>query len=120
MGIADQDLALLLACAKSVVALKERMRASHWDKATHKSMELCGRTIGLIGWGTIDLRFAEMVDALGMRVLGVDPFARNLPSFVNQVDLQAIWREADMLSLHCLLTEDHRQLAECRHAASAA
>jgi D-3-phosphoglycerate dehydrogenase len=40
------------------VTLDERMRAGHWDKATHKSVELEGRTIGLIGLGAIGLRFA--------------------------------------------------------------
>ena len=46
-AVAEQALALLLACAKSVVALNERMHAGHWDKATHKSVELEGRTVGV-------------------------------------------------------------------------
>ena len=41
---AEQAMALLLACAKSVVDLNTRMHAGHWDKATHKSIELHGRT----------------------------------------------------------------------------
>ena len=45
-AVAEQALALLLACAKSVVQLNERMHAGHWDKPTHKSVELHGRTIG--------------------------------------------------------------------------
>ena len=73
-AVAEQALALLLACAKSVVALNDRMHAGHWDKASHKSVELEGRTIGVIGLGAIGLRFARMVDAIGMRVLGFDPF----------------------------------------------
>jgi hypothetical protein len=68
-AVAEQALALLLACAKSVVALDARMHAGHWDKATHKSLELGGRTIGLVGLGAIGLRFARMADALGMRVM---------------------------------------------------
>lgn len=39
-AVAEQALALTLACAKSVVGLNERMHAGHWDKATHKSIEL--------------------------------------------------------------------------------
>ena len=57
-AVAEQALALLLACAKSVVTLNERMHAGHWDKATHKSVELEGRTVGVIGLGAIGLRFA--------------------------------------------------------------
>jgi D-3-phosphoglycerate dehydrogenase len=64
-AVAEHALALLLACAKSVVALNARMHAGFWDKATHKSIELEGRTIGLIGVGAIGLRVARMAQAMG-------------------------------------------------------
>ena len=111
-AVAEQALALLLACAKSVPQLNERRHAGHWDKATHKSVELGGRTIGLVGLGAIGLRFAKMADALGMRVLGFDPFAKNLPDFVQAADLETIWRESDAISLHCPLTDDNRDLLD--------
>ena len=60
----------------------ERMHAGHWDKATHKSVELEGRTVGVIGLGAIGLRFARMADAMGMRVLGFDPYAKDLPAYI--------------------------------------
>lgn len=119
-AVAEQALALLLACAKSVVQLDARMHAGHWDKATHKSLELGGRTVGLVGLGAIGLRFAKMADALGMRVIGFDPFAKHLPDYVQSVPLETIWREADAISLHCPLTDENRgmlnaaTLAQCR------
>jgi len=109
-AVAEQALALLLACAKSVVALDARMHAGHWDKATHKSLELGGRTVGLVGLGAIGLRFARMADAMGMRVIGFDPFAKHLPAYVTAVDLETLWRESDAVSLHCPLTDDNRGL----------
>lgn len=84
-AVAEQAMALLLACAKSVVSLNARMHAGYWDKATHKSLELNGRCIGLIGLGAIGQRFARMCDAMGMKVLGFDPFAKNLPDFVRRL-----------------------------------
>ena len=119
-AVAEQALALLLACAKSVVHLNARMHAGYWDKPNHKSLELGGRTIGLIGLGAIGLRFAKMADALGMRVIGFDPFAKNLPSTIQPVPLVTIWKESDVISLHCPLTDDNWQminantLAQCR------
>ncbi|URI05956.1 3-phosphoglycerate dehydrogenase [Aquincola tertiaricarbonis] len=109
-AVAEHALALLLACAKSVVALDARMHAGHWDKATHKSVELEGRTIGLVGLGAIGLRFARMADAMGMRVLGFDPYAKDLPAYVQSVSLDTLWREADAISLHCPLTADNARL----------
>lgn len=119
-AVAEQALALLLACAKSVVGLDQRMRAGHWDKSTHKSLELGGKTIGLIGLGAIGQRMAAMAHGLNMRVIGFDPYAQNLPDHIAGVPLEQIWREADVVSLHCPLTEDNRglvnaaTLAQCR------
>jgi len=119
-AVAEQALALLLACAKSVIELNARMHDGHWDKATHKSLELGGRTMGLVGLGAIGLRFARMADALGMRVIGFDPFARKLPDYIQSVELETIWRESDAVSLHCPLTADNRgllnaaTLAQCK------
>jgi D-3-phosphoglycerate dehydrogenase / 2-oxoglutarate reductase len=113
-AVAEQALALMLACAKSVVALDARMHAGHWDKATHKSLELAGRTVGLVGLGAIGLRFARMADAAGMRVIGFDPFAKNLPDYVKAVELEDVWRESDIISLHCPLTEDNRGLLNAK------
>lgn len=109
-AVAEQALALLLACAKSVPQLNARMHAGHWDKATHKSVELHGRTIGLVGLGAIGQRFARMCDAMGMQVIGHDPFARDLPDFIRRADLATVWRESDAISLHCPLTPENRGL----------
>jgi len=119
-AVAEQALALMLACAKSVVPLDARMHAGHWDKATHKSLELGGRTVGLVGLGAIGQRFARMAHAMDMRVIGFDPFAKNLPDSIQTVDLATIWRESDVVSLHCPLTDENRgmlnadTLAQCK------
>ena len=109
-AVSEQATALLLACAKSVVQLNTRTHAGHWDKATHKSIELDGRTIGLIGLGAIGQRFAKVAHALGMRVIGFDPYAAALPTYIESVSLETIWRESDAISLHCPLTPENRGL----------
>ena len=117
-AVAEQALALLLACAKSVVPLNARMHVGHWDKATHKSVELEGRTVGVVGLGAIGLRFARMADAMGMRVLGFDPYAKELPAHVERVDLDTLWRASDAISLHCPLTADNARLVNARTLAA--
>jgi D-3-phosphoglycerate dehydrogenase / 2-oxoglutarate reductase len=117
-AVAEHAMALLLACAKSIVPLNERMHAGHWDKATHKSIELEGRTVGVIGLGAIGLRFARMAHAMGMRVLGHDPYARDLPEYVEPVALEALWRESDAVSLHCPLTSDNTRFLNARTLSS--
>jgi D-3-phosphoglycerate dehydrogenase / 2-oxoglutarate reductase len=110
-AVAEHSLALMLAAAKSVIGLNERMHAGHWDKSTHKSLELRGKTVGLVGLGAIGLRFAMLCKALGMRALGHDPFAnpeRCKAAGVEIVDLATVLRGADVLSLHCPLTPENK------------
>lgn len=113
-AVAEQALALMLACAKSVVGLDGRMRAGHWDKSTHKSLELGGKILGLIGLGAIGRRMAAMAHGLDMRVIGFDPYAKDLPGYLNTVPLDAIWRDADVVSLHCPLTDENRGMVNAR------
>ncbi|MEJ8815863.1 hydroxyacid dehydrogenase [Variovorax ureilyticus] len=119
-AVAEHTAALLLACAKSTVQLDARMRDGHWDKSTHKSQELGGKTVGLIGLGAIGRRFARIADAMDMKVIGYDPNARDLPEYVEKVSLEDIWKRSDVVSLHCPLTDSNRAminaqvLAKCR------
>ncbi len=111
-AVAEHAWALILACAKSVPQLHGRMRAGHWDKAAHKTIELSGRTLGIIGLGEIGRRVAVIGQAMGMRVLAFDPFARTVPEGVELVELPALYRNADVVSLHCPLTDENRRMLD--------
>lgn len=117
-AVAEHALALLLACAKSVVELNGRMHQGHWDKATHKSVELAGRTVGVIGLGAIGRRFARMADAMEMCVLGFDPFAKDIPEYIKPAELATIWHESDAISLHCPLTIDNARMINAQTLAA--
>lgn len=107
-AVAEHSWALILACAKSVVPLDRRMQAGHWDKATHESLELAGRTLGLIGLGAIGRRVAVAGAAFGMTVIAYDPFAAAAPQGVGLTTLDEVIRASDVLSLHCPLTSENR------------
>jgi D-3-phosphoglycerate dehydrogenase len=109
-AVAEHTWALILACAKDVPALDRRMHEGHWDKATHKSLELRGRTLGLVGLGAIGARAATVGVALGMRVIAHDPFAASAPEGVELLPLAEVIAGADVLSLHCPLTKDNARM----------
>lgn len=111
-AVAEHAWALILACAKSVPQLDARMRAGHWDKAAHKTIELSGRTLGIVGLGEIGRRVAIIGQAMGMRVIAFDPFARAVPDDVDLVELPALYRSADVVSLHCPLTDENRRMLD--------
>jgi D-3-phosphoglycerate dehydrogenase len=109
-AVAEHTWALILACAKDVSTLDRRMHGGHWDKATHKSLELRGRTLGLVGLGAIGARVAAVGRAMDMRVIAHDPFAPAAPDSVELLPLADVIAQADVLSLHCPLTQDNANM----------
>lgn len=109
-AVAEHTWALILSCAKSIPTLDARMRAGHWDKATHKSLELHGKTLGVIGLGLIGRRVASIGIAFGMCVVAFDPFAKDAPAGVELRPLNEVFALSHVLSLNCPLTDDNRHL----------
>ena len=109
-AVAEHTWALILAAAKSVVKLDRRMREGHWDKATHKSFELRGKTLGVVGFGAIGRRVAQIGVAFGMTVLAFDPFAKEAMGGVSLVSLEELLARSHAVSLNCPLTEDNRHM----------
>lgn len=109
-AVAEHTWALILACAKSVPYLNHRMQQGHWDKPTHKSIELAGRTLGLVGLGAIGERVAQIGIAFGMHVVAHDPFRQTPPAGVRLCTLNDLVAAADVVSLHCPLTPENRNL----------
>jgi D-3-phosphoglycerate dehydrogenase len=107
-AVAEHTWALILACAKSVTELNDRMHAGHWDKATHKSLELDGLTLGLIGLGAIGARVAAIGIAMGMRVIVFDPYVKSSPAGTVLQTLDDVLSNSDVLSLHCPLTASNK------------
>ena len=109
-AVAEHAWALILACAKAVPRLDARMHAGHWDKAVHKSVELDGRTLGLVGLGAIGRRAAAIGAAFGMNVIAFDPYAKEAPAGVKLVSLGELYAQSDVVSLHCPLTAENRKM----------
>ncbi|MBB5391193.1 MULTISPECIES: hydroxyacid dehydrogenase [unclassified Herbaspirillum] len=116
-AVAEHTWALIFACAKNVTGLDRRMRQGHWDKSTHKSVELQGRTLGLVGLGAIGRRVALTALSLGMRVIAHDPFASQAPAGVELADLETVFAQSDVLSLHCPLTDENKRMVNAQSLA---
>ncbi len=82
----------------------------YWD---FPLVELAGLTMGIVGFGRIGRAAAELALAFGMKVLAYDPaLPADLPQGVEIVDLDAIFRRSDVISLHCPLTPETQQLVD--------
>ncbi len=109
-AVAEHSWALMLACAKNVVNVDRRMREGHWDKSTHRSLELRGKTLGVVGLGAIGRRVAGIGLAFDMQVLAFDPFAKSAPEGVTLVTLDDLYAASHVVSLNCPLTDETRHM----------
>lgn len=74
--------------------------------------ELEGKTIGIIGFGSIGHKVAEIAEIFGMRVLFNSKSPKDTPEFKNalQVDLDTLFKKADFVTCHCPLTDETTEL----------
>lgn len=82
-------------------------------------IELAGKTIGLIGFGRIGSRTAQVAQAFGMRVLAVGSGKKQPPEQegIEWVTLEELLRQSDVVSLHCPLTAATEGLIHARRLA---
>ena len=77
----------------------------YWDKPL---IELEGLTMGIIGFGKIGQATGELAYTFGMNVIAYDKFpTKSSPEWVKLVDLETVFKESDVISLHVPLTEDN-------------
>ena len=88
----------------------------YWD---YPLVELAGLTMGVVGFGRIGRATAGLALAFGMEVLACDPVVpADVPEGVEIVELEAIFRRSDVVSLHCPLTPETQQLVDQDRLAS--
>ena len=83
---------------------------SYWDTPLH---ELAGKTFGIVGLGNIGSRVAQIALAFGMKVVALTSKS-TLPAGIQKVSLDELLTTADVVSLHCPLTDTTRHLINAR------
>lgn len=116
-AVAEHIFALLLGLARKVTWLDRRLRAGHWEKHAGLGGELGGKSLGLLGFGRIGRRAAELGSAFRMTVLTHDrspdrpekqEAARRLG--VRFVGLEELFKSSDALSIQLPLNDESRDL----------
>lgn len=111
-SVAELTVGLMIAAARRVSWMDREIRHGRWPRA-QDGIELCGRTLGLVGFGQIGQRVARVALALGMQVRAFDPVMRG-GSPVEGVSLVASLHDllgaSDVLSLHVPLTSKTRAM----------
>src|SRR5260370_10359274 len=103
IAVAEHTMALIFACCRGLARMDRAVRGGVWDPL--ESMQLNGKTLGLIGLGGVGRAVARIARGVGMEVIGWNRSAR--PE-VQLVELDELLARADIISLHLALNDETR------------
>ncbi len=114
-AVAQHAIALMLELTNRTRALDAELRKGRWTQQVGDCVwdapiiELTGKTFGVLGTGAIGCKAARVAGALGMRVIG---HSRKLRAEFcgSYVSLEELFRQSDVLSLHCAATPETREI----------
>jgi D-3-phosphoglycerate dehydrogenase len=115
VSVAEHTLALMLAMARAIPQASASTKSGRWEKKRFLGSELRGKTLGIIGLGSIGREVVRRARAFEMKIQATDPYvspqvAADLD--VPLVDLHTLLATSDYISLHVALTpETHRLLS---------
>src|SRR5215831_14247310 len=112
ISTAELSFAMILNLARKAPQAYASMRAGGWDRKQFQGTEVSGKTLGVLGLGRIGSEVAKRALAFGMKVIGYDPFLTEARAHALGVelaaDLDAVYREADFITVHMPVTEQTR------------
>ena len=113
-AVAQLTFALIMNIYNSVAVHSKAVHSGEWvnskDFCFYKTplTELCGKTLGIIGYGKIGSAVAKIADAFGMNILCYVPSRKPQPDFTSFkfVSLDELLKSSDIVTLHCPLTKE--------------
>lgn len=119
--VAEHALTLILALMKQIFPLDREVRRDNFGiRYRYLPQDVAGKTLGLIGLGRIGSELARIChQALEMEILAYDPYLppeirKGYEGWVRFCDLEGVFREADVISVHIPLTSETKNLIGSR------
>src|SRR3954471_13200370 len=109
VSVAEHTIALMLSMARAIPQASISTKSGKWEKKKFLGNELRGKTLGIIGLGSIGREVVKRARAFEMRILAHDPYvpsqiARDLN--VELAPLPELYRHSDYITLHVSLTAE--------------
>lgn len=106
LTVAEHTVALMLDVVRGITRSANQVRAGRWeDRAFYRGDEIRGLTLGVLGFGAIGQRVAQLAGAFGMQVLVLRREGRTVPAPFATAPLPDLLRAADVVTLHLPLTK---------------
>ncbi len=110
-AVGEHALGMILSLFNKLKQADLQIRNGIWDRENNRGIELAGKTIGIIGYGNMGSAFAKKLSGFDVNVIAYDKYKTNFSDkYVKEVELNEIFENADIISLHTPLTEETKYL----------
>ena len=108
-AVAEHTMAMLLTSIRRIHKAYMRTKDFNFSLSGLTGFDLHGKTVGIIGTGKIGRVFIDICRGFGMRVLAYDKYP-STDGDIKYVELEKLFAESDIISLHCPLTTDTKHI----------
>ncbi|MDP7976784.1 MAG: NAD(P)-dependent oxidoreductase [TACK group archaeon] len=108
-SVAEHIIGLMLALARNIPACSHRVKSGVWPKAECVGVELCGKTLGIVGYGCTGSELAKHARALDMKVIAYDKYKR-VDSNVEGTSYEELLATSDFISYNVPLTQETKDM----------
>lgn len=111
-AVAEHTVGMMMTLNRRIHRAYQRTRDANFSLEGLIGFNMHGRTAGVVGTGKIGLATLRILKGFGMRLLAFDPYPNPqvLELGVEYVDLKTLFKEADVISLHCPMTPENHHL----------
>jgi D-3-phosphoglycerate dehydrogenase len=112
-AVAELAFAYVFALSRHLPQANSGMHAGRWEKKTRQGSEVKGKTLGIVGLGSIGRILAKLAASADMRVTGLDPFlsAQQIVELgVQPLNFDELLRQSDFISIHVPKTKETTHL----------
>ena len=113
VSVAEHTMALMLSLARSIPIASASTKSGKWEKRKFVGTELRGKTLGIVGLGSIGREVVKRAAAFEMRIIAHDPYVHSQTAKdvgVDLVDLAKLYADSDYITLHTALTPESHHL----------
>jgi D-lactate dehydrogenase len=113
-AVAEHTLALILTLNRKIHRAYNRVREGNFALEGLLGVDMHGLSVGVVGTGRIGANVVRILEGFGCKVLMSDPYpdASLSSEQARYVEADTLWRDSDIISLHCPLTPDTHHLID--------
>lgn len=106
-AVGEHSIGMLLMLLNNLKQADTDVREGRWPREENRGYEIAGKTVALIGYGLMGSSLAEKLQGFNARILAHDKYKTGFSNdFVTEADLETIYKEADIVSLHLPLNPE--------------